>query len=299
MESGQLSRELPTGKYRIALTRHQYEGQEVIFPRVFTIQAGRKERLYLRTAVEIALPAGFEVPWRWEVVKADKPDQVVQWNVGSRPVMLVPPGQYLVAVRPTTQDWNSQRLLWPQRLQVREDEHHILSLDSGIELAATESPWRWEVVKADKPDEVVQWQTGDHHRMTLPPGEYRIALRPTTQDWNSQRLVWPDRLEVKEGRQLEWKLDTGLRLIGPKGAKPLFDFRMIDEATKKEVQWARSAEDVQWVPTGTYTLEGRPTSFDAWQKLVGGVKVERGRISDVAVRKWPQKKEGGVGTRRK
>ncbi len=78
VERGQFVGELPSGKYQLALTRYEYEGQEVIFPQAIEHKEGTTQRLTMRTAIEIDVPEDAGPLFRWEVVKADNTQEIVQ-----------------------------------------------------------------------------------------------------------------------------------------------------------------------------------------------------------------------------
>jgi hypothetical protein len=212
----------------------------------------------------------------------------VQWQTGEHRLMLVPPGKYQVAIAPY--QFNCQRLVWSTEIEVKENEQVPARLNSGLKIEFSKDvdpPYHWAAIPAGKPDTVIQWQVGEAATMLVPPGKYQVITRPT--QFNSESVTWPQELEVKNGGLTTLKLDTGIRIVGPKDAKPDFDFQIVDPETKKTVQWRVKTWAVQVVPAGTYRVEIRADGNAPWKPLAEKVTVEAGKITEVKMAELPGK----------
>lgn len=58
-----------------------------------------------------------------------------------------------------------------------------------IQLPEHAQLWRWQVVKAGAPDQVVQSVTDGARTVTVPPGNYQVTIQPD-QHFSGQ-VVWP------------------------------------------------------------------------------------------------------------
>jgi hypothetical protein len=117
--------------------------------------------------------------------------------------------------------------------------------------------------------------------MLVPPGSYRIALRPLLNP-GRPRLVWPEAVQLKEGQTLVWKPDSGLRLVGAQGAKPPAFFRIVERATKKTLLEGYGTWAVQVIPPGVYAVDVRAGNFPLpWRSAADKVQVEKGQIAEV------------------
>ncbi len=365
MERGRLSGPLPPGRYRLALTPFQYEGKEVLFPEVLEHRAAEELRLSFRTAVKIDKSEEAGPLWRWEAVKPDQPDEAVQWHQGGHPLMLLPPGEYRIAVQPS--QYTSGRTVLPEKIAVKNGEVEIIKLRSGIKLDMPEESgplFQWEAVEAGSPEKSVQWQKGDLRTMVLSPGAYQVAIQPSQYgsgrlvlaekievkpeafytlklrsgikiempkeagqlfqweavdpgspgkalqwqkgdlksmvlspgtyqvaiqpaQYTSERLLWPEKLAVQDDQIMVLKLESGLRLAGPEGAKPEFECRFLDVDTKHLVQSARPTWSVQLLPPGRYLVEVRKSSATPWKPAGDPVQVEAGKIAEVKLAELP------------
>jgi hypothetical protein len=98
---------------------------------------------------------------------------------------------------------------------------------------------------------------------------------------NSQRVVWPQKVRVEPGQLVTFKLDSGVRIIGPPGASPNFEFQFLNDK-KQTVQWGRQTWDTQVLPPGTYSLQIR-RQFGEWKTVAEHVQVREGVIVDVHI----------------
>src|SRR4029077_5773728 len=153
----------------------------------------------LQKGVRLEMAPNMGPLWQWWLVKPDKPDQAVQRQNGDQLTIVVPPGEYQVAMQPT--EYNSQPVVWPQKIQVQVGQQVTFKLDSGgrLEMAQNMGPlWQWWLVKADKPDRAVQRQKGAQLTIVVPPGEYQVATQPN--EYASQPVVWPQKIQVQVGQ---------------------------------------------------------------------------------------------------
>ncbi len=310
LEWGQLKGAVPTGKYQLALTRHEKD-RELLFPDVIEHTAGQNQRVVLRTAIEVAVPEWaarqtftIELPgklrtpiFKWDVVKAGKPDEVVQTQYGWQPVMLVPPGEYQVAVTVLGTSEKDQRFLWPTVVKIAQDEHVVLNLDSGIILEAPRwagplwrwdrvpdakgkgtttvgvgPVFRWEVTPASKSDEIVRWHYGTSPVMLLPPGEYRVAIKPTYLE--NRRLLWPQVLKVEAGAATVLSLDSGLRVELPSQASEGYRWYAANAHKPGEVLMLQDPRHEEMLlPPGKYRVGIQPIA-DKGETLLWPDEVE-------------------------
>jgi hypothetical protein len=215
---------------------------------------------------------------------ADRPDEPLQrfWSgAAERRVMLIPPGEYHLAVKPT--QFDSSRLLWPMKFVVNPGEITTASLDSFLRLELPDGAgdiYSWEAAAADFPEQSVQrFSSGAAQRraMLLPPGDYKLALRP--QQFEGERLVWPETFTVEADRATSAALTSGIRLVGPPDAKPTFDVRIL--ADGNVVQSAGDTWNVQVVPPGTYRVETRPHGQKQWQDLAESCEVKSKGVTEL------------------
>ena len=92
VSGGRASMTIPPGRYKLALKRYQFEGEELTFPTIFEKKPGQPIDAAIHTAIEMELPSSIKAVFQWEAVDAKHPDRVMQHLSGSHPVMLLPPG---------------------------------------------------------------------------------------------------------------------------------------------------------------------------------------------------------------
>jgi hypothetical protein len=300
---------LPPGRYRIAIhpTAWDNNGGRLVWTDVVEVLPDRLARAVLNTGIELDANAYSQQPLsKWEVVEARAPAKLVQWQSGDRSTMLVPPGNYRIAIHPTAWDNNGGRLVWPQTVHVEENQRALVHLASRIQLVIPErygSISKWEAISAGADQKVVQWQAGDLRTMLVPPGRYRIAIHPSWWDDNSQRLVWPVELTVADGKQTSVALDSGIRFVAPADQKPSFTFRFVDLKTNNAIQRGNNPLAVQFLPAGDYRVELWKSATNTWQPYVPKVSVEAGKVREVPWKGFPdaappKPKSSGAGIRR-
>jgi hypothetical protein len=136
----------------------------------------------------------------WALVRPGQPNQPVQKNEGDDRVMLVPPGEYEVMLQ---QHYDSDWLVWPERVRVEAGQQTVVSLSNTGSVVWLEVPEgvalnEWALVRPGQPDRPVQKNEGDDRVMLVPPGEYEVLQQHYDSDW----LVWPERVQVEAGRQV-------------------------------------------------------------------------------------------------
>ncbi len=221
----------------------------------------------------------------WDVAPAGKPDQRLQWHPADRRTMLLPPGEYRVAVQPV--QFNSERLVWPKSVTVKEGEWAPARLASSVrlELPKDAELHHWEVVFPDNAAKRLQWQRGDQRVMLIPPGEYRVVIQPV--QFTSERLVWPAKVDVPEGKQAVVTIAGGVQLVGPKGAAPAFAFRILPAGGKEAFQSGSQTWAPQLLPPGAYKIEVRANQGAPWKVLADKVAVEDGKLTKVEMPSLP------------
>jgi len=266
--NGRLAGSIPTGSYRLALRRFQYEGHEVAYPTPIQHERGQHQEVSLSTAIVLANDDGFAPVSSWEAVLADHSDQVIQSQSGQCAVMLLPPGDYRVILHPSAYDNGSGRLVWPETIHLEPNQRVNLRLKSGIELAvgARYAPLsKWEAVSADAKQTVVQWCQGDIASMVLPPGRYHVAIHPTAWDNNSKALIWPEVVEVAPDRLTQVVLNTGVELdaqVDPQHHLNRWEVVNVRDP-KKTVQWQSVDRLNMLLPPGeSYRVILHPTAWD-------------------------------------
>jgi hypothetical protein len=279
---------VPPGKYQIAVEPIHFGSERLVWPKEIEIKEDQQETVRLASAIKLDMPKEAGPFHKWEVMRAGQPKQTFQWHYADQRVMLAPPGKYQIAVEPI--HFGSERLVWPKEIEVKENQQKTIQLNSGIriDLPKDSGPLhRWEAIVVAKPDQVVQWHGDKQRTMVLPPGEYQVTIQPTP--FTSERLVWPQKIQVEEGKYAAFKLDSGIRFLGPVDAKPEFDFQLIDLEKKKVVQRGSRTWAAQLLPAGNYRVEIRRDQSSPWQPLKERVPVEPGGFTEVKLPALPGK----------
>jgi hypothetical protein len=258
---------------------------------VVQVLPDRLARAVLNSGIELAAKTDSQNPLsKWEVVEARAPEKLVQWQSGDRSIMLVPPGDYRIAIHPTAWDNNSGRLAWPQTVHVEENQRALAHLASRIQLVIPErygSISKWEAISTDANPKVVQWQAGDLRTMLVPPGRYRIAIHPAWWDDSAQRLIWPLELTVTDGKQTSVALDSGIRFIAAPDQKLSFTYQFVDPKTNRTIQWGKNPQVVQFLPAGDYRVDLWKSATNTWQPYIPNVSVEAGKVREVPWKGFP------------
>src|SRR5256885_8461237 len=106
----------------------------------------------------------------------------------------------------------------------------------------------------------MQWQCGKQRLMTFPPGEYQVAMQPI--QFDSQRVVWPQKIQVQPGQQVTFKLDSGVRLEMPQGIGPLWLWQVVrDRTPNQEWRWQKGNKRALTLPPGSLQVRRQPVEF--------------------------------------
>jgi hypothetical protein len=153
--------------------------------------------LTIDSSLRLEIPQQLGTPWRWEVARSEKPDQVIQWHSGDQRTMIVPPGEYQLSLNQFSSE--AQWVRWPKTIEVRDKQQVIANLDSDIQLnvPGIQALWRWSVPIAGIPDQIVQWLNGETRLMLVPPGEYQVEIQQSN---NGKKIVLPQKVLVGQSR---------------------------------------------------------------------------------------------------
>jgi hypothetical protein len=264
---------LPAGEYQVATQPTQFDSQRVVWPQKVRVLPGQELTVSLESGVRLEMAKELGPLWHWQLLSYGRPDAIVQWANGDQRAMVVPPGDYQLAVQPT--QFDSQRVVWPQKIQVTPGKQVTFQIGSGvrIEMPKELGPlWRWMLAPYGQPDNVMQWTSGDQRVLAVPPGDYQVASQPN--QFDSQRVVWPQRVQVPRDQEVTFTLGSGARLEMPKEVGQPWQWQLLGYGqTDKVVQWANGDQHVIVVPPGDYQVALQPTQFDS-QRVVWPEKIE-------------------------
>jgi hypothetical protein len=119
--------------------------------------------------------------------------------------------------------------------------------------------------------------------MLVPAGEYQVTTKPTLFD--SQPVLWPQKIQVQPGQPLTFKASSGVRMIGPPGAGTGFDYQILNDQNKN-AQSGLQTWNTQALPPGTYSLQMR-RQFGQWKTVVEQIHVSERQIAEVHVSQLP------------
>lgn len=168
---------LPSGQYQLQIRESSDEGDWVTWPQSIQLQPGEQASVSVDSSLQLNIPPTFGTPWRWQVVRPDNPSQVIHWRTGDHRSMILPPGQYQVQLRESSEEGDWVR--WPDPIEVQPGQQATATIDSAIRLSvrAAQPVWRWSVSSASAPDRVIQWLAGSNRLMLLPPGIYQVQIQ--------------------------------------------------------------------------------------------------------------------------
>ena len=216
--------------------------------------------------------------YRWQVVRFGSPSQVIEDLDRDHRTTVLPPGEYQVgSVSEGTSNW----ITWPEKVQVQPGQQTAFTMNSSLRLDVPQdlvsSLYRWQVVRFGSASQVLEDLDRDHRTTVLPPGEYQVrSVSEGTSNW----ITWPQKTEVQSGSEAVFKLDSGVRLVGP-GAGANYEFHVLDKNGGMVLSWQRAL--TQLLPPGRYTVEGRPDASTAWKPISQVTEVRPGWSTEVTV----------------
>jgi hypothetical protein len=119
--------------------------------------------------------------------------------------------------------------------------------------------------------------------MSVPPGEYQVVIQPV--QYYSQPAIWPQKIQVQAGQTATFTVSSGVRMIGPPGASPDFEFQFLNDQ-KHVAQVGQKTWNTQVLPPGTYSLQIR-RQFGQWKTVAEQVQVKEGQITEVRISELP------------
>lgn len=266
------------GRYRVLVRESSDEGDWVMWPEVVQVKPEQQTTVTVDSALQLKMSQGLTTPWRWRVVHPENSAQVIQWRTGDHRNMILPPGQYQLQLRESSDegDW----VTWQQNIQLQSGQQASVTVDSSLQLniaPALGTPWRWRVVHPDNPGQVIQWRTGDHRSMILPPGQYQLEVS----QWSSEGdwVRWPDPIQVQPGQQASATTDSAIRLGVPAG-QPVWRWSVSSSgAPDKVVQWLSGNNRLMLLPPGTYQVQIQQENGDR-HVVSRNITLSRGQIAE-------------------
>jgi hypothetical protein len=266
------------GRYRVLVRESADEGDWVMWPEVVEVRPAQQTTVTVDSALQLTIPQALGTPWRWRVVRPDNPSQVIHWRGGDHRSMMLPPGQYQLQIRESSDegDWVS----WPQNIQVQPGQQASVTVDSSVQLnipPTLGTPWRWQVVRPDNPSQVIHWRGGDHRSMMLPPGQYQLQIRESSDegDW----VRWPDPMQVQAGQQAIAMIDSAIRLSVPV-AQPVWRWSVSSaSAPDKVMQWLAGSNRLMLLPPGIYQVQIQQQNGDR-HVVAANITLSRGQIAE-------------------
>ena len=173
-------------------------------------------------------------------------DRMISKVINGEQFGSLPTGTYQLAVKQYPNE--GQEVLFPDTLQHQAGVPQTVQFNSGImldsQLAAKVS--QWSAADASSPERVIQWQSGQHPLMALPPGEYQVAMQ-----WDNQRVVWPEKIEVQPGQQTVVHVRPGSLMVSGTGKET---YNVYDSTGKVDLVNYRPTNSVTELLPGTYTV---------------------------------------------
>ena len=266
------------GRYRVLVRESSDEGDWVMWPQVVQVRPAQQATVTVDSALQLTIPQALGTPWRWRVIHPDNPGQVIHWRTGDHRGMILPPGEYQLQVRESSDegDW----VTWPQKIQLQPGQQASVTVDSSLQLniaPALGTPWRWRVVRPENPGQVIHWRTGDHRSMILPPGQYQLDVSQSSSegDW----VRWPDPIQVQANQQTTTTIDSAIRLSVPAGQPVLRWSASSTSAPDKVIQWLGGSNRLMLLPPGTYQVQIQQENGDR-HVVSRNITLSRGQIAE-------------------
>lgn len=200
------------------------------------------------------------------------------------------PGRYRLAIRPD--EFYALELPW-REFEVPDNKTSYVTVSSGIRLKLpkeADDVYAWGVIaqtEGDEGAEPVQWLrevAAKSRSAQLPPGQYRLQLRPR---WiHCQTITWPEPIVVEAGKFAEVNAQCGVALTLPDEVGDVYGWGLVaaDEAAEP-VQWLKEGDAALRtvvVPPGKYRLQIRPAWIHCqtvtWPDVI---EVKPGTVSTV------------------
>jgi hypothetical protein len=279
---------VPPGEYQIAFKPTAYHSNSIVWPETFEVRSEEVTTARLSGLLKLELPEQVGKIYSWSAAQVDQPDKPIQ-HFSAHPdlrVMLLPPGEYQIAFKPTA--YHSNSIVWPETFEVRSEEVTTARLSGLLKLVLPDQVgkiYSWSATPVDQPGEPTQYVSAydDHRMMLLPWGEYRLAIKTKH---SGKSIVWPESFTVKSGKTALAKLTSGVRVNVKTDTKPKLAVRIV--ADDKVIQSSNELRDAYVVPPGTYRVEVRPAGERQWQPLSEKCEVKSREITELS---YPGAKE--------
>ncbi len=89
---------VPPGEYQVATLAMEQYSQRLVWPDKVRVQPGQQSTARLDSGVRLEMPKDASLA-RWQLVRLGKPEEVIQWQLGTFRTMVVPPGEYQLDVK--------------------------------------------------------------------------------------------------------------------------------------------------------------------------------------------------------
>jgi hypothetical protein len=89
---------VPPGDYQVTILPMGQYSQRLVWPDKVRVQSGQQAMARLDSGVRLEMPKDAPLA-RWQLVRFGKPEEVIQWQLGSFHTMVVPPGDYQLDVK--------------------------------------------------------------------------------------------------------------------------------------------------------------------------------------------------------
>ena len=300
LDRGQLFGVLPTGNYRLAVTRYQFEGHEVVFPDPIEHIEDQPLHVELQSGIELVLSDSALLPYRWMALRTDQPAtrdaaDSVQWHSAHHPVMLLPAGEYVIGIDPGKSEHDAG-LFVSQKVVVKAGELTTLRLDNGLRIKPDEEIYSWRVYQGDRE---VQSQRGYLSDMILTPGDYSVAIQRTGSEHSSALIDWTQNVTVEPGKFTEVTIDSGIQIsfsdrlqLGYRRRTltdwvddPVWGWRVTSaDDPNRVLQFHGGSMSTMLLPPGDYHVAVRPTSSEhtsGWLNWLPKISVQAGEYSRV------------------
>jgi hypothetical protein len=131
--------------------------------------------------------------------------------------------------------------------------------------------WRWGVTRADDPANMLQWQSGSHDLMALPPGEYQVQSSSLGSE--NEWMVWPQKIQIQPDQQVALRIDSSARLDMPQNLGNFWRWQLARFGRSDQVVQSQSGDQRNMiVPPGEYQITssafGSENQWIVWPQKV-------------------------------